>query len=87
MTKKQKFAKWLVRNIVSISAGYVVAEALKNNVETDSKRDKAQVYIGASAIGYLVSDAVADHTDKFVDDLFDAFNTITSKDTSDEIEA
>ena len=83
MSKTQTIVKWIVRNAVAMSASYVVVETLKNNVEPENKREKAQVYIGAAAIGALVNDVIADHTDAFVDDLFSVWNPKPTENTED----
>lgn len=83
MSKTQTIVKWIVRNAVSLSASYVVVEALKNNVDPENKREKAQVYIGAAAIGALVNDAISDRTDKAVDDLFSVWTPEATENTED----
>lgn len=71
---KLEITKRVVRTVVGVSTSFTVANALRNNVPTETKTQKVQVAIGSSAVGALASEAAGKHTDAFFDEIAAAFN-------------
>jgi len=68
-------AKIVVRTVVGMSTSFTVANALRNNVPTETKSQKTQVAIGSVAVGAMASEAAGQYTDRLFDDIAAAFNS------------
>lgn len=73
------FAKKATKLVVSHCTGFVVANVLKNNCSVDSKLQKAELYIGAMAIGGVVGAHAEAWTDHKIDWLVDLARQIKAK--------
>lgn len=59
--------------LVGTCAGWTAQDVIKTTVAPTNKAHKAQIVIGAAAIGAVVHEATGQYTDRLVDELADAF--------------
>lgn len=75
MSKIDK-TKTVLKFIVGTSTSFTVRRALINNVEPENIREKAELTIGAVAVGGVAAEASEAWIDRVVDSIVEAINNI-----------
>lgn len=74
---KMQLTKKITKTVVSYGVKYCVSGTIITlvhyNTPTFSKSQKAQLYVGAAVVGWMVSDAAADYVSQEIDDIFAIF--------------
>jgi len=71
-------AKTVTKFVIGKCVSGVIVTLLHNNVQTHSKSQKVQLYVGAYVVGAMVSDKAAEWTDKQIDDLVEIGRSVKS---------
>lgn len=66
MTKTEK-AKLAAKFVVGTSVSFLVANVLRNNIETESNFQKAEIWIGSVALGVMAGEQTDTWTDAKID--------------------
>lgn len=77
-----KTVKTTLRLVVGACASWTAQDVIKQNVTAKSKAHKAQIIIGSSAIGAIVSESAGQYTDALVDELSAAFKAQKPSDST-----
>lgn len=78
MTKTDR-AKWIARNVVTLSVGWTVTEAIKNNTHPEKFHQKVEAAVGGYVLGSLVAEHAGVWTDRQIDSITDRWNKIQAK--------
>jgi len=68
-------AKKLTAWAVGLSAGWITTNALRNNVNPESKLQKAEAVVGGIVVGSMVSDAAESYTNRKIDEIVAIFKS------------
>lgn len=71
--------KKTVKFVVAAGTAKIVHDLIKNNVDTESIPNKVMVTSASVAIGGAVGEIAGEYTDKQIDDLIGAFNSIRNR--------
>jgi len=71
--------KTIAKFAVGTSVSYTVGHALANNVETEKPHQKAQVVVGAYAVGQIAADQSEPWVDKQVDNVVKQIEKIKAR--------
>jgi len=70
---KTELAKTIVTRVAGVSTTFCVANIIKNNTTPQNKLQSAEVWVGAFALGSIVSDRVETHVSDGIDKITEAF--------------
>lgn len=70
---KLNTVKTVTRFVVGSCTSFTVANALRNNVPTETKIQKIELAVGSAAAGAMASEAAGQYTDRLIDELSTAF--------------
>jgi len=73
---KIAIVKKVVKYVVAAGTAKIVNDFIKNNVDTSSTLNKVTVTTASVAIGGAVGEITGNYTDKQIDDLIEAFQSM-----------
>lgn len=69
MATKTGIAKTIAKFVVGISVGYTTGTVIKNNVDPEKRRHKAEAYVGGAVLGTMAAEAAENWTDRKIDSI------------------
>lgn len=76
---KLELARTVTKNIVSLSVGFAVSNAIKNSVPATKTHHKVQLVIGAGVVAYMVSEKAERWAVEKFDDAVNWYKTNVTK--------
>lgn len=73
---KTERAKTIAKFVVGWSTGTVIGKVIASNAAPKNRLQKAEIYVGAFAIGGVVSEQTEAWTDRQIDAVVEAWNKI-----------
>jgi hypothetical protein len=74
--------KFVTKAIVGTSVSGTLVTMIHQNTQYFNTTQKVKLYIGAAAMGMVVTDYVKDYADKKIDELIDLYNSFAELTTS-----
>ena len=76
MPTKTTAIKHVVRGVVAYTTSFTIANLIRVNLQSPSKLDTAEIYIGSVAVGMMVADSAEKYIDRTIDELIAAWKEI-----------
>lgn len=76
---KTSVTKAVVRNIVGYTTSFTIANLIRTNLQTPSKLETAEIWVGSVAVGMMVSDMTQKYVDRTIDELAEVWHAIKAK--------
>ena len=76
---KIETVKNITRAVIGASVWWVVSNIIDNNVSPENRRQKAEVWIGSAAIGWVVAEQTDLYVDRKIDKMFEALEKKKNK--------
>ena len=76
MSTKTETTKFVVRSIVAYTTSFTIANLIRVNLQSPSKLETVEIFIGSVAVGMMVADSAEKYIDHTIDVFIDAYKEI-----------
>ena len=81
MTKKD-ITKAIVCNVVGFSTSFTIANLIRRNLDTDSKLQNAEIWVGSVVVGAMIADRAREFVSTEIDEIDEMITSIKSMRTA-----
>lgn len=76
MPTKTEVTKYVVRSVVAYTTSFTISNLIRVNLQSPSKLETAEIFIGSVAVGMMVADSAEKYIDHTIDVFIEAWQEV-----------